>query len=103
MVKRSNPIESWNKVIKGIKDAKSAWAEHLEVMQGRPNIEVLSIDAQTKLRYAFQRAPTFEKFLDAVIKYWKHHGGVEGMEILEKVEESEPKEEPKLKPRSKRL
>ena len=91
MPERPNPIKSWNRVVKSLNATKKAWEAHREVMSERPNIELLPIEAQKRLKFAFHRSSNFEKFLRAASDLWQLRGGMDTLEIPQelKIKEKE--------------
>ena len=92
MLKRPDPVVSWNRVVKSLQETKKAWEAHKEVMSERPNLDLLSSEAQKRLKFAFHKSSRFEKFLRAAMELWQLWGGMDTLEI-----EVEPKRKEKEK------
>jgi hypothetical protein len=75
--KPPSPIETWNAVVTGLILAKKSFKVHQDLMETRPNLEVLPIEAQQRLRYAFHRSSDFARFMLAFINHWRVSGGLE--------------------------
>jgi len=89
MPKRPDPVKSWNRVLKSLSETKKAWEAHREVMSERPNLELLPIEAQKRLKFAFHRSSNFEKFLRAASELWQLRGGMEELVIPQEPKEIE--------------
>ena len=92
MAKKNDPIKTWNDVVNGVVELKEFWVDHREVMATRPDLQKLPLEAQKQLRFIAHLAPTFEKFLDAMMMRWQQTGGIEAMRIvIKKKAASKPK------------
>ena len=81
MTNGPDPVSSWNLVVKSLIETKKAWKAHREIMEARPGIEDLSIEAQKRLRFVIHRSTTFEIFLEGFSEYWRKNGGIEVLMI----------------------
>ena len=95
MPKRPDPVVTWNRVVKSLQETKKAWEAHKEVMSERPNLDLLSGEAQKRLKFAFHKSSRFEKFLRAAMDLWQLWGGMDTLEIVEEL--IEPKQKKKEK------
>ncbi len=81
MAEKLGPIESWNGLINSLLKAQDAWEIHFEVMDQRPNLELLPVEAQQRLRYGIHRSTDFDRFLLGFLNFWRVSGGLKEMMI----------------------
>jgi hypothetical protein len=76
-----SPIETWNAVVTGLILARKSFLIHQQLMETRPPLEELPIEAQQRLKFAFHRASDFARFMLMFVNHWRTSGGLDAMLI----------------------